>query len=140
MLEDVGAISVDVEESGQVRTFCAPLLFWDWAQREDNSHYLPDLDFRPALALWRTVDRLSPRHLDRPALSPDADWRSNIEPAAAELKRLRSMGLDLDSSLDHMRGRGFTLPAVSEALMEVEAIAGEEIPFLLEAYGDWDNF
>lgn len=138
--DDTSTISVNVKERDQVRGFCAPLLWWDWAQHHGNREVLPDLDFGPALELWRAVDRLSPRHLARPVVPPHMDWRANIEPATAELRRLRSSGLDLASALDHMRGRGFTLPAVSEALEEVEAIAPEKIPFLLDARGDWDDF
>jgi len=68
------------------------------------------------------------------------NWRSNIGPAVSEFRRLRSIGLDLESALDHMRGRGFTLPAVTETLSEVEGIAPEKINFLLDARGDWDDF
>lgn len=68
------------------------------------------------------------------------DWRMNIEPAIAELKRLRGSGLTIHEALDKMRGQGFTLPAVTEALNEVERMDYREIHQLLDARGDWDDF
>lgn len=68
------------------------------------------------------------------------DWRSNIEPAAAELRGLRAMGLSLSDALDRMRGRKLTLLAVQEALIEVEGMDPAEIPVLFDERGDWDEF
>jgi hypothetical protein len=70
----------------------------------------------------------------------NVDWRANIEPASAELRRLRAMGLSIGDALDQMRGRGFTLPAVTEALVEVEAMDPAEITWLFDERGDWDDF
>lgn len=140
VIDDAAMISIDVKEGGQVRGFCAPLPLWDRELFHGNRKNLPNLDFEPALELWRALDRLSPRHLIKTPLDKNMDWRSNIGPSVSELRRLRSSGLDLESALDHMRGRGFTLPAVIEALIEVEGIAPEKIHYLLDARGDWDDF
>ncbi|APR87232.1 hypothetical protein A7982_12581 [Minicystis rosea] len=140
VVDDASAIAIHVKEGSLVRGFCAPLLWWDWAQHHGSRVGLPDLDFGPALDLWWAIDRLSPRHLAEIAMSANTDWRMNVDPAAAELRRLRSIGLDIGAALDHMRGRGFTLPAVSEAVTEVEGIAPAELHFLLESRGRWDAY
>ncbi|XYH99954.1 hypothetical protein ACMHYB_09415 [Sorangium sp. So ce1128] len=68
------------------------------------------------------------------------DWRENIGPATAELKRLRASGLTIHEALDKMRGRGFTLPAITDALNEVEGMHYPEIHQLFDERGDWDEF
>lgn len=68
------------------------------------------------------------------------DWRSNIEPAIAELKRLRTSGLTIHQALDKMRGRGFTFPAITDALNQVEGMAPRDIHELFDERGDWDDF
>jgi hypothetical protein len=68
------------------------------------------------------------------------DWRDQIEPATAELRRLRAEGLSLSEALDRMRWRGFTLPGVQQALMAVEGIAPADLPGLFDERGDWDEF
>lgn len=68
------------------------------------------------------------------------DWRENIGPAIDELKRLRASGLTVNEALDRMRGRGFTYPAVTDALNEVEGMDVREIHLLFEERGDWDDF
>ena len=70
----------------------------------------------------------------------NTDWRSNIEPATEELKNLRAQGLSVHEALDRMRGRGFTLPAVQLALINVEKMQHAELPGLFEERGDWDEF
>ena len=136
---DTSMVRVDVVEGFRVRRFEVPLLWWEWAREVGRHECLPALDFAPALNLWHTVDRLSPRHFGRRA-SAVLDWRLNVQPAAAELKRLRAGGLGLDSALDHMRGRWFTLPAVREAVIEVEGMGAEGVSALLEARTDLNEF
>jgi hypothetical protein len=70
----------------------------------------------------------------------DHDWRLNIGPASAELRKLRSSGLTIDAALDQMRGRGFTLPAVIAALVDGEGMDDEDVMWLLDERGDWDEF
>ena len=70
----------------------------------------------------------------------EMDWRINVGPAIVELKRLRESGLTVHEALDKMRGRGFTLPAITEALNEVERMDCREINHLLDARGDWGDF
>jgi hypothetical protein len=70
----------------------------------------------------------------------DSNWRDNITPASAELRRLRASGLTVNDALDRMRGRGFTLAAVTVALHEVEAMEFADITQLLDARDDWDDF
>lgn len=69
-----------------------------------------------------------------------ADWRTMIEPAATELRRLRGEGKSVNEALDGMRNRGFTLPAVTEALKSVENMDSRAIKDLLDERGDWDDF
>ena len=70
----------------------------------------------------------------------EPDWRYNIIPATAELRRLRATGLSLNEALDKLRGRGFTLPAVQEAIIQVEGMNEAELPQLFDERGDWDDF
>lgn len=70
----------------------------------------------------------------------NVDWRSQIEPASAELRRLRATGLGVHEALDRMRGCGFTLPAVQQALVAVERMEYRDLPPLFDERGDWDEF
>lgn len=70
----------------------------------------------------------------------EPDWRHNIAPAVAELRRLRATGLSLNDALDRLRGRGLTLPAVQQAIIEVEGMNESELPQLFDERGDWDEF
>lgn len=90
-----------------------------------NCHSLASSLFAYAEAISRAASRGSKR-------SPKC--------TVSELRRLRANGLDRAASLDHMRGRGFTLPAVTEALSEVEGMAPEMIHSLFDDRGDWNDF
>ena len=68
------------------------------------------------------------------------DWREMIEPAKTEWKRLRSQGLSINHALDRMRGRGYTLPAITMVLEDMESMMPDEVVRLLDEKEDWDQF
>lgn len=68
------------------------------------------------------------------------DFRDMVGPACDELRALRKEGLSVDEALDRMKGRGFSLPAVTRALRLAEGLEYSTIKRLLTRRGDWDEF